>query len=126
MMVEFHVDAWDLILVLIGVALLALVLPVLIPVAAGGIAGRILSGLSVTEGLAVGFRVGVVGLLIMAALFAVFAALGFSLPWVTNFHGVQDGWRIILLPNLWFSMLCAVIVVWKLRRRRPSHMEPAV
>lgn len=80
MMVEFHVDAWDLILVLIGVALLALVLPVLIPVAADGIAGRILSGVSVAEGLAVGLRVGVVGLLIMAALFAVFAALGFSLP----------------------------------------------
>ena len=125
-MVEFHVDVWDLILVLIGVALLAVVLPVLIPVAAGGIAGRILSGVSATKGLAVGFRVGVVGLLIMAALFAVFAALGFSLPWVTNFHGVQDAWRIIFLPNIWFSVLCAVIVVWKLRRRRPPHVESAV
>ena len=124
MMVEFHVDAWDLILVLIGVALLAVVLPVLIPDAVGGIAGMILSGVSATEGLAAGFRVGVVGLLIMAALFAVFAALGFSLPLATNFHGVQDAWRIIFLPNIWFCMLCAVIVVWKLRRR-PPHEEPA-
>lgn len=117
-MPEFEIETWEIVLAVSGALLLLLVVPLLIPVVTGGITGRMLPGVSAAEGLATGFRLSLVGLLMTAALYGAFHFLDFDLPWSANFHGWGDAWRITVLPNIWLSLLCAVFVFFRLWSRR--------